>query len=68
MAKETTFKLSSPLKTHGGEVTELTLKSPKARLTVKYGDPFVLRPMRNAKGETEGWEYIWDNEAMMHFA
>ncbi|MEK9282820.1 hypothetical protein MTR72_24850 [Bradyrhizobium sp. ISRA442] len=64
----TTFKLSEPLKTHDGDVTELKLKSPKARLIVKYGDPFTIRPIKNAKGENEGYEYIYDNEAMMKFA
>ncbi|SFO17769.1 hypothetical protein SAMN05216330_10296 [Bradyrhizobium sp. Ghvi] len=63
-----TFKLTSPLKTHDGVVTELKLKSPKARLMIKHGDPFTIRPVKNAKGETESYEYIYNNSAMVQFA
>lgn len=63
-----TFKLSAPIKTHEGVVNELKLKSPKARLIVKHGDPFTIRAVKNAKGETESHEYVYDNAAMMQFA
>lgn len=63
-----TVKLSQPLKTHDGTVTELKLKPPMARLIVKYGDPFTIRPVKNAKGETESHEYVFDNDSMMKFA
>ncbi|MCA1401932.1 phage tail assembly protein [Bradyrhizobium sp. BRP56] len=63
-----TVKLSQPLKTHDGMVTELKLKPPKARLVVKYGDPFTIRPVKNAKGESESFEYVYDNASMMQFA
>jgi hypothetical protein len=63
-----TLKLSQPLKTHDGVVDELKLKAPKARLIVKHGDPFTIRPIKNAKGENEGYEYLYDNDSMMKFA
>ncbi|OAF14123.1 hypothetical protein [Bradyrhizobium neotropicale] len=63
-----TFKLSSPLKTHDGVVNELNLRTPKARLIVKHGDPFTIRPVKNDKGETESHEYVYDNKSMLQFA
>lgn len=60
----TTFKLSSPLKTHDGEVTELKLKEPRAGLMVKYNDPFQVKPVKDG----DGFEYVFDNKAIMQFA
>lgn len=65
---ETTFKLSSPLKTHAGVVTELKLKPPKARLIINHGDPFKIQSVRNEAGEVEGHEYAFNNKAMAEFA
>ena len=58
-----TFKLSKPLKTHDGEITELKLKEPKARLFFKYGDPFKLAPMK----DRADLEFVFDKEAIMQF-
>lgn len=58
------FKLSAPLKTHEGEVTELKLKEPKARLAVKYADPFQLRPMK----DRDELEYVFNNAAVSQYA
>jgi len=60
----TTFKLSEPLKTHDGDVTELKLKTPRAGLIVKHNDPFKVR--RSPDGD--GFEYEFDNKSMMAFA
>jgi hypothetical protein len=60
-----TFKLSAPLKTHHGEVSELKLKEPKARLAVKYDDPFQLRPMKDRDDQLE---YVFNNEAVSKYA
>ena len=60
-----TFKLSGPLKTHDGEVTELKLKEPKARLAVKFADPFQIRPMKDRDDQLE---YIFNNEAVSQYA
>ncbi len=63
-----TFKLSRPLKTHNGEITELTLQEPTARAFVIYGDPFKLKPIKNEDGESEGVSFIYDNNrAFMSF-
>ncbi|MEY9184553.1 phage tail assembly protein [Bradyrhizobium sp. USDA 313] len=59
----TTFQLSQPLKTHNGEVSELTLKEPKAGLLVKYNDPFQIKPTSEG-----GFEYVFDNKSIMQFA
>jgi hypothetical protein len=64
MATTHTFRLSEPLKTHDGEVMELKLKEPKARLIVKYDDPFSLRPMK----DRDDLEYVWNQKAVMAFA
>lgn len=58
------FKLSEPLKTHDGEVTELKLKAPKARLFIKYADPFKLLPLK----DQEGLEFTFNSESMLKFA
>ncbi|MDA9523053.1 hypothetical protein XI06_22925 [Bradyrhizobium sp. CCBAU 11434] len=60
----TIFKLSQPLKTHDGEVTELKLKDPKAGLLVKYDDPFQIKPAKDG----DGFEYVFNNKAVMQFA
>jgi hypothetical protein len=39
----TTVKLSKPIKTHDGELTELTLKAPTARSFINHGEPFKVR-------------------------
>ena len=60
-----TFKLSEPLKTHKGEVTELTLKTPRGRSFVEYGDPFQLKPRMNDAGEATGLEFVFNNNKSM---
>jgi hypothetical protein len=62
-----TFKLSSPLKTHDGEITEIKLKEPRASSMVKYNDPFKVKPVKDANGETEGFEFEFNNKPMMQF-
>ena len=62
-----TFKLSSPLKTHDGEITEIKLKEPRASSLVKYNDPFKVKPIKDESGETEGFEFEFNNKPMMLF-
>jgi hypothetical protein len=62
-----TFKLSSPLKTHDGEIAEIKLKEPRAGSLVKYKDPFKVKPIKDADGETEGFEFEFNNKPMMQF-
>lgn len=56
-----TFKLSRPLKTHNGELTELTIQEPTARAFVTYGEPFTLKPVKGEDGEPAGVSFIYDN-------
>jgi hypothetical protein len=62
-----TFTLSRPLKTHNGEVTELKLREPRAGSLVKYNDPFKVKPVKGDDGETEGFEFEFNNKPMMQF-
>jgi tail assembly chaperone E/41/14-like protein len=62
-----TFTLSRPIKTHNGEVTELKLKEPRAGALVKYNDPFKVKPIKSDDGETEGFEFEFNNKPMMQF-
>lgn len=65
MAKEPhTFTLSGPLKTHDGDVRELKLKEPKAKLFVKYDDPFKLLPSKSGE---DFLEFFFNNVSMLHF-
>jgi hypothetical protein len=66
-ANTQTFALSSPLKTHDGEITEIKLKEPRASSLVKYNDPFKVKPIKDADGETEGFEFEFNNKPMMQF-
>ena len=56
-----TIKLSKPLQTHGGTVTELGLKEPTARCFFEYEEPFTIR-FREGKYEIE-----YRNAAMFNF-
>ena len=62
-----TFKLSQPLKTHNGDVTELTIKTPRGRAFVEYGEPFQLKPRLNEEGEATGVEFVFNNKSMIRF-
>jgi hypothetical protein len=61
------FTLSAPLKTHSGEVIELKLKEPHAGALVKYNDPFKVKPIKSDDGETQGFEFEFNNKPMMQF-
>jgi hypothetical protein len=41
MADSYNFPLRKPIKTHGGEISELTLKAPSAGTFVRSGMPFT---------------------------
>ena len=62
-----TFPLSEPLKTHDGEVSELTLKPPRARSFLKHDIPFKLIQKEDAEGN-ESTEHVFNPKAMMGFA
>ena len=57
----TIVKLSKPLTTHKGEVTEIELNEPTARSFVRHGEPFKTRTV-NGEGEID-----FANKEMMAF-
>lgn len=60
-----TFELSSPITTHRGPVTTLTLNQPKARSFIRHGVPFK----HIVKGEGDNQEVAteFDPKAMFGF-
>jgi hypothetical protein len=48
-----TVKLSRPIKGHGGEVNEITLKEPLARSFFNHGEPFKVKVLTDDKGESQ---------------
>jgi hypothetical protein len=65
---ETIVKLSTPIRTHDGMVSELKLKAPKVTSIVKHGDPFTIRSVKDSNGEHQQYEYVYDNKAVFKFA
>lgn len=61
MSEPVTIKLSSPITTHAGEVSSITLKEPKVRSFVRHGEPFKMKYIEG-KFETE-----YSNQAMLNF-
>jgi hypothetical protein len=63
-----TFKLSRPIKSHNGELNELTIQEPTARAFVVYGEPFALKTVKGDDGEPVGVQFVYDNnKAFMGF-
>jgi hypothetical protein len=53
MADDTqTVKISRPIKAHGGDVNEITLKEPTARSFFTHGEPFKVKVLTDDKGES----------------
>ncbi|MBO0123959.1 phage tail assembly protein, partial [Streptococcus pneumoniae] len=49
--------LSKPLKTHGGEVTTITLKEPTARSFFDHGEPFKVRVISDDSGDRIDFDF-----------
>jgi hypothetical protein len=47
-----TVTLSRPIKAHGGEVSEIKLKEPTARIFFSHGEPFKVKVLTDDKGES----------------
>lgn len=65
-----TFKLSRPLKTHSGQVTELTLREPDGSPFMTYGEPYTLVDRHDAEGNLLGTVFTFtkdNNKAMFGF-
>ena len=56
----TVVKLSEPLETFDGPVTELTLKEPKAGLILKYGQPYrtIIEQSETSDGQRFEIQYV----------
>jgi len=63
MSKEVKVPLSEPLQTHKGELSELTLKAPRARLFMQNGEPFVT----DVDFEAGKVKHTYDNKIMAKF-
>lgn len=46
-----TFTLSRPLKTHSGDITEITLKEPLAKSYFDHGEPYRARVISDDAGD-----------------
>jgi hypothetical protein len=62
----TSFTLSNPLRTHDGEVTELSLRQPLARSFIKAGVPFNT-VTENSEDGTQKVEFRFNTKAMFVF-
>jgi hypothetical protein len=62
----TVVKLSKPLRTHEGELNELTLNAPTARSFINHGEPFKVRVVTGAD-DTQRVELDFDNKIMAKF-
>lgn len=62
----TKVKLSTPIHTHDGELSELTLKAPTARSFINHGEPFKVRFVTES-GDTQRMEIEFNNGIMAKF-
>ena len=53
-----TVTLSQPLKTHGGDVTSITLKEPTAKSFFDHGEPFKARVISDDAGDRIDFEFF----------
>ena len=60
------FALTTPLKTHDGEINELKLKYPRARSFIRIGVPFTNVVERTDDGATRT-SLNFDAKRMMNF-
>ena len=65
MSDPVIFKLSKPLNTHSGTVSELTLKYPTARSFIKYGVPYASVVERTEESTKE--EFRFNAKPMFQF-
>lgn len=60
-----TITLKTPLLTHSGEATTITLKEPKARSFFEHGEPFKMRII--SEGETDRVEFDYNHKVLGKF-
>jgi len=65
MAEPTVFSLTTPIETHEGTITELKLKTPTARVFVKYGSPYSV--IREGDEDNPRIEFKYHTKPMFAF-
>jgi hypothetical protein len=65
MTTTETVTLSQPLKTHGGEVTTITLKEPTAKSFFDHGEPLKTRVVSDDAGDR--FEFDFFNSVLKKF-
>lgn len=48
-----TVPLTRPIKAHGGEISEIKLKEPTARLFFSHGEPYKLKVKLDNEGDAD---------------
>ena len=61
----TTVTLSTPLKTHDGEKSTITLKEPLARSFFEHGEPFKMRVVN--EGDDSRVEFDYNHKIFAKF-
>jgi len=61
--KEVKVPLTEPIMTHKGELSEITLKAPRAGLFMRHGEPFVT----DVDFEAGKVKHVYDNKIMSKF-
>ena len=62
---ERKITLAAPIPSHNGEITELTLKLPRARAWIQYGAPFTT--IYEGTGTDAKQELRFNSKAMLSF-
>ena len=62
---DTIVTLTTPIKTHDGEVTTLKLREPKARSFFEHGEPFKMRVI--SEGDKDRVEFDYNHKILAKF-
>jgi hypothetical protein len=61
-----TVTLTRPIKTHKGEISEITLSEPTARSFFNHGEPFKVKVLSDEKGESLV-DFVFFNDVVAKF-
>ena len=62
---DTTVTLTTPIKTHDGEKSTITLREPKARSFFEHGEPFKMRVI--SEGDKDRVEFEYNHKILAKF-
>ena len=65
MTNTTVVKLTTPINTHNGEVSEITLKEPRARSFFTHGEGFKMRVV--SEGDKDRIEIDYNHSVFAKF-